>query len=400
MRLAYISFEYPPETAYGGIATYVLQASKLMHTRGHEVEVFAASPFESNSKQQEGIVVHRVHCTDRNLFRSAVLPVFSERHSSRPFGLIESPEYYADGLEIKQQFPDLPLVVKLHTPDSFIREMSAHYERAKSKARFLVGALRKGTLDEIYWRWRKKENDIDYLITAAADQIQTPSVSLGDIVSKKWGFERSVIQNVPYPFVPNEQFLQIPADGSGRNVVYIGRLEIRKGIVELVKALPRVFRANPDFIFKFVGKDSPSHLDGVTMKQFVIDELAPFRSRIEFVETTYDEIPKILADACICVFPSIWENFPNVCLEAMSAGKAIVGSANGGMKDMLENPNSGILVNPLRPAEISEGIISLLESKELRSEFGTMARKQVLSRYNLQSIGSLMEKKYLEVISK
>jgi glycogen synthase len=44
MRIAFVSHEYPPDTAFGGIATYVRQAATLLAGRGHSVEVFAAGP--------------------------------------------------------------------------------------------------------------------------------------------------------------------------------------------------------------------------------------------------------------------------------------------------------------------------------------------------------------------
>lgn len=43
MKIAFITFEYPPDTADGGIATYVKQAANMLQLRGNQVEVFAAS---------------------------------------------------------------------------------------------------------------------------------------------------------------------------------------------------------------------------------------------------------------------------------------------------------------------------------------------------------------------
>jgi glycogen synthase len=57
MKIAFISYEYPPDTSYGGIATYVKQASQLLCQRGHHVEVFAASPDRCGTEVEEGILV-------------------------------------------------------------------------------------------------------------------------------------------------------------------------------------------------------------------------------------------------------------------------------------------------------------------------------------------------------
>lgn len=394
MRIGYISFEYPAETALGGIATYVHQAAKLMKKQGHDVEVFSSSPNSSSSVLQDGLLVHRVQCDERIRFHSEVVEMFSERHTFRNFDLIESPEYFADGLGIKKKFPRLPLVVKLHTPDSFIREMTCTYTTSFAKIRYMAGGILRGRWSDPFWTWRKKEIDIDYSITSIADQIHTPSVSLGDIVSKKWSIPRSKIDDVPYPFIPDLRFLNIPIGKNDQVITYIGRLEVRKGIVSLVKAMPQIFETVLDCRLRLIGRNSASHLKGISMKEYIELKLVKYLDRIEFLQVTPEQIPEVLSETAVCVFPSIWENFPNVCLEAMSAGRAIVGSRNGGMKDMLEQPAAGLLVDPLKPEEIANAIINLLSSSALREKLGSAARNKVLSAYNTTVVGSLMEKKY------
>jgi glycogen(starch) synthase len=366
MRIAYISFEYPPDTAVGGIATYVYQVSKMMRSRGHDVEVFCASPIRSIYEIYDGVTVNRVHTSDTKEFAKLVLAVFENRQQEKAFDIIESPEYNGDGYEIKKQFPAIPLVVKLHTPTYFIKELDSHYQKQSvtnyQKFRYVLGGLLRGQMRKHYWRdweWRKSEHDIDYSITCLADQIHTPSVSLGDIVSKKWDIDRSKIFDVPYPFIPSREFLRIPISNTSltKNVTFIGRLEIRKGLVELAKASPYVCKAIPEVKFKFVGKPVHSFIPGVDMKEYIKSQLIDYKDHLEFAQVTASEIPQILTETDVCVFPSIWENFPNVCLESMSAGRSIVGSNRGGMKDMLEDPEAGLLVDPLNPKEIADAII-------------------------------------------
>jgi glycogen(starch) synthase len=394
MRIAYVSFEYPPDTALGGIATYVHQVAKMIQSRGHSVEVFCASPERSLSEEIDGVMVHRIICNDRAEFAEKILPCFKERHDAVPFQLFESPEYYGDGHAIKKAFPSLPLVVKLHTPHSFIEEMTHSYVPFYTKVRFMAGGLMRGRISHPFWKWKKKEEDIDYLITALADQIHTPSVSLGDIVSEKWNINRDRILNVPYPFIPDEKFLAIPASSAGKVFTYIGRLEVRKGLIVLAKAVAIIFKAMPEVRFKIVGRSLESHIPGMSMKAYLATELAAYLDKIEFVQVTPEQIPSVLAQTDVCVFPSIWENFPNVCLEAMSAARAIVGSRQGGMKDMLTEPETGILIDPLNAEEIAGAVLTLLKDKDLGVRLGEMARNKVLDSYNTQTIGELMERHY------
>jgi glycogen(starch) synthase len=398
MRIAYVSFEYPPDTALGGIATYVFQVAKMMKSRGHAVEVFCASAQRTIMEEVDGVLVHRIVCTERSEFPEKILPCFTERHQEAPFDLFESPEYYGDGYAIKRAFPSLPLVVKLHTPHSFIEEMTHFYVPFATKARFMAGGLMRGRISQPFWKWQKKETDIDYLITALADQVHTPSVSLGDIVSAKWDIRREDILDVPYPFIPDEQFLAIPPSSSGKVFTYVGRLEVRKGLVVLAKAVALVFDAMPDARFKIVGRTLESHIPGMTMRAYLERELAAYLDKIEFVQVTPDGIPAVLAETDVCVFPSIWENFPNVCLEAMSAARAVVGSERGGMKDMLTKPDTGVLIDPLDAVAISKAIVTLLKDPELSVRLGAMARKKILDTYNTRAIGELMEKHYTALL--
>ncbi|OQP50820.1 hypothetical protein A4H97_03065 [Niastella yeongjuensis] len=400
MKIAYVSFEYPPDTALGGIATYIRQVAAMMQRRGHHVEVFCASPNRTVTEIIEGVTVQRINCTKRDVFPEAIVPLFSERHAAINFDVIESPEYSGDGYYIKKQFPSLPLVVKLHTPSFFIHEMSNFYVPALSKVRYMMGGLIRGKMNKPFWKWVKKEEDREYLITKLADQIHTPSISLGDIVSERWNIQRQNISNVPYPFLPNPKFLAIPSVNRGTVFGFIGRLEVRKGMIVLTEAAKTILKEVPHSRFLIVGKSLPSHLPGISMKDYVMQQLQQFATRVEFKEATPDEIPGILSTIDVCVYPSIWENFPNVCLEAMSAARAIVGSLKGGMKDMLEEPEAGLLIDPLKPGEIADAVIRLLNNKELAVQLGEAARNKILSAYNSETIGSLMENKYKEIATK
>jgi glycogen synthase len=403
MKIAYVSYEYPPDTAVGGIATYVYQASKTMKDRGHTVEVFCASPNRSGQTVIEGITVHHIRTNNTETFREEIVEYFTKRHQSIHFELIESPEYKGDGYYIKKRFPQLPLVVKLHTPDYILTQLHNRYKYLdkvplRKKINYYLGSFLKGQIPKKLTRSYNKRLDIDYKITKAADQIQTPSISLGDIVAKDWSINRDKILNVPYPYVPTSEYLAIPIGGKNISVSYLGRLETRKGIVEFTKAIPQIVTAFPNVVINMVGRVYPSTIPNLDMKEYMISELGVYSNNLNFSSVSYTEIPNILAKTDVCVFPSLWENFPNVCLEAMSAGRAIVGSKQGGMKDMLENPKCGVLIDPVKSDDIAGAIINLLQDDELRKKLGAAAREKVLNAYSTEKIGRLTENYYQQLI--
>ena len=398
MRIAYISYEYPPDTAVGGIATYTFQIVQIMKKRGHDVEVFSGSIHRTVSENIEGINVHRVLCTDRSIFNKVILPFFETRNNEREFDVIESPEFSADGLAIKLKYPGIPLVVKLHTPWFLIDEINNTYFSILKKARFILSGIFRGRIYNFFWRERNTKTDQDYLITMLADQIHTPSISLGNIISTKWNIPRNIIHLLPNPYIPKNDLLSIPINSETNTITYIGRLEIRKGLVALSKAVRIVLKKRPTVKFRFVGSIHNSPIMGMDMKTYLLKVLENNQESIEFLQVSSEDIYDIYAQTDICVFPSIWENFPNTCLEAMSAGRGIVASKNGGMKDMLEDSKCGILINALKPSEIANALILLLDNKDLRQKMAENARKKILASYNQETIGQLIEQRYKEVI--
>lgn len=400
MRIAFISFEYPPDTAVGGIATYVGQVSAVLQKRGHDVEVFAASNFRNTSEIENGIYVHRFQTDCRAGFKQVILDKFSQRHELKNFEIIESPEYFADALEIKKIYNAIPLVVKLHTPSFLINRLNNNIPNPQwyKKVRFVLGAWRRFKKPKKFWYYDKLK-DPEYELTCRAEMVSSPSVSLGQIIRKEWKIAENKMVVIPYPFIPNCNLLSIPITDTHKVITYFGRLETRKGVEIFAKAIPLILNKFPGYKFKLVGKDTFSLTYRQSMQGFLTEKLKMCLSKVEFVDhVSAEEIPLLLSSTEICVFPSLWENFPNVCLEAMSAGRAIVASKNGGMKDMLQKENAGILINPNSSMEIVNAVSYLINNPEEKLSMAKRARKKVLDEYSSDKIGALIESELLKII--
>ena len=401
MRIAFISYEFPPDTAFGGIATYIGQVSIMMHKRGHSVEVFTASEKKIGYHNLNGIGVNYITTIDRETFKDLVLPIFMIRHQEMPFDIVESPEYNADGLRIKEKFTNLPFTVKLHTPKFLIDRLNKNIPIVHwlMKIRILIAGYRRLKNPNRYWKYERKK-DLEYKLVKISDLITTPSVSLGCIVSKEWKIPAKKIITIPYPFIPPLALLSIPVENDLKTITYMGRLESRKGVQIFINVIPVIAQKYPEFIFCFVGKDSIYPGTALTMKEFLLTQLNKHTSRLKFIDhIPQEKISQILKESSICIFPSVWENFPNVCLEAMSAGRAIIASRNGGMKDMLEYPLCGILVDPTSSEEILAAIEKLICNREFRLSIGQQARQSVLKKYNAHKIGELIESYYLPLLA-
>lgn len=401
MKIAFISYEYPPDRAIGGIATYVHQAAKMLRLRGHHVEVFTSSPVRTTTQLEEGVIVHRLQEGNRT-FVQDIGQLFTERHNSISFDVLEGSEFGAWAREAVKLVPDIPLVVKLHTPRFLVEKINYIEPSFQLKARRFLGALRRLQKPEPFSGLNYNPNhDIERFHALEADEIATPSQDLGIQLAKAWGLPTEKIFHVPYPYMPSQALLNIPIDTHHNVVTFLGRLEIRKGILYLGQAIPVILRQHPNTIFRFVGSPLPSPQLGLNMQQYLQKKLRAYSKLLEFTgSVTLDHIPSILATTDICIFPSLWENFPNVCLEAMAAGRGVIGSSAGGMTEMLNLGQSGKLVPPCSPEKIAEAVIELLTNPALRMRLGQAARERVLAEYSLERIGTLQEASYVRAIER
>ncbi|RYZ54053.1 MAG: glycosyltransferase family 1 protein [Chitinophagaceae bacterium] len=378
MRIAFISYEFPPDTAFGGIATYTYHMALSLKNLGCDVEVFTASHRrESRNEGFEGLLIHRIHTTQREAFRQAIVAVVAERHREKNFDLMESPEYGTEGALVKEALPAIPLVVKFHTPSfvvkDFNRQLKAHQLKYKFKNFFGIGSYR-------------KEADPEYQFAIGAEALAAPSESMAAIISEKWQIAKERIAVLPSPFLPQQALLQIPPGTETNTVTYLGRLEGRKGVHLLAKAIPLVLQKKPDTLFRFIGKTNIGPNGKGTMLGYLEEQLQTWLHRVEFIDQVPpQEVPLWLQKSDVCVFPSLWEAFGYVCVEAMSAARAVVASKYGGMNDMLADIDQQLLVNPENTTELAAAILSLLEQPQKRIAIGMRSREKVINYYGLEA---------------
>lgn len=380
LKIAFLSFEYPPDTAIGGISTYTEHISKLMVAKGHYAEVFTSSPHRESLNEviAPGLVIHRIHTTNRNEFHKIILSYFSQRHAQIQFHLVESPEYSCEGVSIRQSFPQLPMVIRFHSPSFLVKELNRQFSDhvIKEKVKKIFGI-----------KQYKKEKDREYQFAQLSNTWTAPSVAMKDILMERWNTAEKNITVLANPFQPSENLLNIPVSSTAQTVTYIGRLETRKGLTQLTKAIPLVLEQKPGIIFRFIGKSDHGPNKKKLMIDYMKQELKNYAPQLEFINhVPKAEIENYLTQTAVCVFPSLWEVFGYVCVEAMAAARGIVASKHGGMKDMLEDINGGVLVDPFEPQQIADGILYLLNTPAVRMEMGLRSRQKVIDYYSIKLV--------------
>jgi glycosyltransferase involved in cell wall biosynthesis len=390
MRIALISYEYPPDTLVGGIGTYAAQMSRLLAAAGHDVHVFAGTPHRGGTSLDGGVNLHRVETRDRSAFSRRLAPIFAAEHARNPFDVMEGPEYLAEARPSWLAAGSPPLVVKLHTPTYLLQRIDREGRPGRNPAwtRKLKRRLRP-------WIWRVRpgypfRDDIEYLHAREADCRIAPSADLARLIAQDWRIPPSEIHVLPNPFLPSREFLELQRQSLARQVTFLGRIEWRKGILAFTQAMPCVLRNFPQARVAMVGwfylSDEPgdeTHTQEILLRML---ENPPQEQITQLGPAAPNEIPSILARSAVVVLPSLWENFPYACLEAMSAACAIVASRNGGMREQLDHGRCGRLVDPESASSIASATLELLTNPALSATLGQRARARVLAAYSAEAI--------------
>ena len=84
MRIVFVSYEYPPDTGFGGIGTYVYQISDACSKKGFDVHVICGTFHQNNTKiENEHLSIHRIQCQSRNEFSTLVPDILKKIHDQK-----------------------------------------------------------------------------------------------------------------------------------------------------------------------------------------------------------------------------------------------------------------------------------------------------------------------------
>ena len=386
LRIALVSFEYPLYTGYGGIASYMSDVAEMFAAHGHPVTVFCAGPSDEVLDPSDRLRICVTGTLDKDEFANLIMPAFRREHATTPFDVVEAAEIYGDARRVKHEFPKLALVVKLHTPSFLLHRLDDGGTISfVKKLRFALGALRRGKL-----RWLKPDLSVLALrekheawCYLHADVVTSPSRSLIGIAEHHWGKRETGIRWLPNPYRLPELH---PARRSGPESVrgaFLGRLEKRKGFLVLVEALRLLEREGRPVPFVFIGHPHPFPGKGITMKDWALRRLKRHDLYRFTGHVPRQHVAATLAEIDFVVLPSLWENFPYACLEAMGQEKIVLGSARGGMADMIQDGIDGVLLDhPDDPSALADRIRELWNRCSAHTAMGPAARKKVQATFS------------------
>lgn len=172
----------------------------------------------------------------------------------------------------------------------------------------------------------------------------------------------------------NPKYVGVPEPAvRTKNVVQSGRLVDFKNQPMLIRAFLKVHEKHPDYTLKIYGPDSR---DGT---KEILESIIHENHAEDFVKLMggSNTLEKDLADDALYAFSSDWEGLPNALMEAMALGLPVVSTdcPCGGPKTLIEDGVNGLLVPIMDEKAMTDGILRLIEDRELAERLGREARK-------------------------
>ena len=396
LHVCYVAQEWLP--AHNGVARLVHARASGLAARGHVVRVLTLTEGRHTVALEDGIWVHRLPSTDHPFPPGVIMPprlwnrsasVLDELvriSEAQPIDVVDVPNWDVEGYAtiVDGRFRT---VLGLHSG------VAAYIA---TDPRFSADDP---IMQEVLDAERTCYREADAFI-AASDAI-VAEIEQGFGVS----FPRARLALVPHG-LPQLSEVSEPRHHGGDDrdleVLFVGRLEPRKGVDTLLEAIPIVLDAVSGVRFTLVGDDEISSPRGSTFRlEFQESPIGRrFADRVTFTGIIDDdELTRCYSSCDIFVAPSRFESFGLILLEAMRHGKPVVAGDAGGMREVIGDEGAGILVPPGDPAALARALISLLRDPQLRDAVGTAGRRRFEERFTQDRMTDGIEEFFVGLVA-
>lgn len=203
-----------------------------------------------------------------------------------------------------------------------------------------------------------------------ADAAFAPSSLTAARVTQKLKLPVDLLRTPFFLETPNEDDSIYRHRFSGTSyMIFVGLLNRLKGVPDIAETLAPLLSHHRDLHFVFVGKEHAGFA-GRTMKNHTLALAGKHSDRVHFLgEVQHDRLFPLIRGAKAVVLPSLVDNLPNTCLEAMALAKVVVGTRGTSFEELLEDGVSGILCQPGNPQSLEHamGRVLSLSQEEIES---------------------------------
>jgi len=188
----------------------------------------------------------------------------------------------------------------------------------------------------------------------------------------------------------------VERDPKESQILFLGWLNSRKNPLAIIRAAAELKSEFPELKVELCGEASdPPYFE--TLKSVVAE------NKLETIVSmpgrqSHKQVIEKLSTATFLVLPSYQENAPMVVAEAMAVGVPVIASDKCGMPDMLNDGESGILIDPDKEPQLENAMRRLLRDKELRSSLAREGKVLARKRFHPESVAAKTVAAYLQVI--
>jgi glycosyltransferase involved in cell wall biosynthesis len=347
LSICLIHEEYPPETGGAGIGTYQATMAKALANLGHKVIVIAKAVKKSKIEVNAGVEVHRIKSWIRTkgilgmvAYRLRIKRYLRQLLHERKIDIIESPEWGGETVFLKNLPHRPPVVIRLHGSSKVIRYYNqGHY--------YISTWLQE---------WFEKK------CIRQADLITSPTKTLIGETQKLLNILLAKVKVIPNPVSREALENQIkPIVDDNQLILYVGRISFIKGIPVLIRSIPLILDKFPGAHFRLVGRCGIN-----TRKKFVGQIDKKYHDRISFTgPMSYEKVLSSYQESVLCVFPSFFEAFGLVVIEALAAGRPVVLSKIGSFMEIVADGKEGLFFEPGDPGDLAEKVVTLLSNRNM-----------------------------------
>ena len=367
LKTVFVSREFPPDT--GGVGRLTSDLSAQYARFGHEVRVVTHGPAHTVDFE-DGVWVHRVPdgmAASPSLAGKAGLGLLENAaavyrevdriHALNGVDVVSAPVWLCEGA-ICNLDPRWQTLLYLVTTMTTIAQVGGAPETPEVRAAIALEREALGTARHVY------ANSRAILDKVVAD------------VGKLSGTTHVVHHATPDV---RDQYPPALRVGGGVRILFVGRIETRKGVDVLLAAAYEVLAACPDAELHLIGKNNPipgEHESIFDRHLRAIESRPDLDARIVFHGMLPDDdVRQAYADCDVVVLPSKYESFGLVLTEGMMFGKPVVGVRAGGPTEIIADGENGYLVPPDDVSALATALRKLVESAELRATFGERSRE-------------------------
>ncbi len=399
LRIVFLSQSWGPDTD-SGIAVWTRHAAEGLGARGHEVSVVTKSPHGQHTVDFEnGVWVHRVVADPKAERRFPPLPHLPEDVAAhciaaydevmrialrRGLHVISGPLWDVEPMAFLGA-GTVPFVVSLHTSAALAMPSKPDWTSRPDYCRDHVQPV----IEAETMLLREAPALLANSQALLRDLHNAHGVDLGD--------GRATVIAHGLADVPDTR-VNRAADGMVR-LLFVGRLEMRKGADVLFGALPQIMGVLTTLDVTIVGEEPGAEGgDGLWAAFCEAHRDAAWFDRVHY-EGAIDRtlLESFYGQADIVAVPSRYESFGLVVIEALRAGAVPVASSVGGMAEILCHGENGLLVPPANRTALAEAIRRLVEDADLRRRLSAAGRRHYEEQYTADVMVGALERYYARI---